>query len=682
MYGIVCEAMNKIINVLRAQSVLILFYFVITTSLFLGDGKQPLIDVVWACEILFLYAIFHLQNRTTHVLPRALEMAWFMLLGYCIIRSSFSDSVGYSLSAIVRLFSAYLIYRLFYSIADKNHTPRVVLGIIIIGAVATIVSFGCLLFPQFVSQLPQMNLLYASYGHNQLAGLLLFGIPMIIEGGAPIPPRYKKTVFILFLSGIIFSFARGAWILLAAYFAFLLVTKRPVGKFNTSIIVVYMGAITALLITMFLLVPRLAHEPQISGNVWLYKQTIKPPIYESRIRYWLQAASAIRERPIFGSGPGTFYLQSKRLQDVPLSYSWFAHSFVLEQFVEIGLVGMVLWGILFVIQGRLLIRSRNRALLAGVILTFLYSLFEYNLNFLVIWLLFWSVLGWLTGSAQLKKTSSPGPSFFVTGGIVLLFVFSLLSVGSTIATMGNNSDVASLFTPFVADVAETSIENHSETATAIPQNHLSLLLFFHKKNPEILQQLAKYFVAQRPPLAFQFYKKTIIADPQNSEIYKEYVEESVKENSLTALGSALKAISVLRLPPASLSTLSQVNFSNPLILSVIKMDLFADTNRLLSSNGFLAKLYYFVGMASIESDPAQTRYLWMLARDADPSLGYYSAELASLDVYVLNDPVEAKHVLTDCQKDFRAKELCRVTLEYFSEMPAVGSYNNDILQIQ
>ncbi len=140
----------------------------------------------------------------------------------------------------------------------------------------------------------------------------------------------------------------------------------------------------------------------------------------------------------------------------------------------------------------------------------------------------------------------------MTGGIVLLFVFSLFSIGGTIEIAANNVDAASLFTPFVADTAITSIEDHSNTAVPMSQKHLSLLLFFHRKNPEILQQLAKYYVAQRSALTFQFYEKTIITDPQNTQIYKEYIEEAVKESNLTALADALKEISVLRLPPPHL----------------------------------------------------------------------------------------------------------------------------------
>jgi O-antigen ligase len=670
--------MNKCIAILRTQAILLLFGFIITISLFLGDGKQPVIDVAWACEILLLYAIYYLQNKKLRVLPGAIEITWILLLGYCVVRAVFSDSVGYSLSTVIRLFDAYLVYRLFYSVADEKHTRRLVLGVILIGVVATIASFGCLLFPRFVSWLPPMNLLYASYGHNQLAGIVLFGIPMVVADGANLPSWCKKTAFLLFLSGMIFSFARGAWILLAAYLAFLFVTKRLAGKFYISTAMVFVGAAAGLLVVMSLLEPQLIHEPSTLNNDWFYKQTIKQPVYESRIQYWLQAVSAIQERSMFGSGPGTFYLLSKRFQSDQNSYSWFAHNFVLEQFAEIGLVGVVLWGMLFVAQGRLLIRSRDHTLLAGVLLTFLYSLFEYNLNFLVIWLLFWAVTGWLTGSMQLKKTSPPRPSFLVIGGIVLLFVFSLLSIAGMIETAVGKSDVASLLTPFDADVAITSIENYGKTATLIPQAHLSLLLFFHQKNPEVLYDLARVSPANIAP---SFYEQAIIYDPQNTQYMSGLIEHLLEEKNTIAIGALIKNLGESVLPEESKSVVRQIPFMSPIMTPYYTNSLFRDVGQPQTVKEYLAKTYYFLGFLLLNLDPSTTKNLWTLARDSAPEWGYFHVELASLEYHVLDDKEGARNTLIRCAEFIFAAAQCRHTIledtivgdsyEYVKAIPAL-----------
>ncbi|MCX6793764.1 MAG: O-antigen ligase family protein [Candidatus Gottesmanbacteria bacterium] len=651
--------------IIREQGFLILFGFVITISLFLGDGKQPLIDVVWAVEILLLYAIYHLQNRKLRVLPRTLHVAWVMLLGYCVVRTVFSDSVGYSLSTVIRLFDAYLVYRLFYSLADKKRVWYVGLGVICVGVVATIASFGCLSFPQFIHWLPQMNLLYASYGHNQLAGLLLFGIPLVIAEDTPIPSWCKKAVFVLFLSGLVFSFARGAWILLAAYLAFLLVTKRLAGKFNTSMAILFIGAVAGLLVSMFLLAPRFAHEPPTMNNNWLYKQTIKPPIYESRIQYWLQALRAIQERPIFGSGPGTFYLQSKRLQVAPLSYSWFAHSFVLEQVVEVGLVGTVLWGILFVVQGRLLIHPRANALLAGVILTFLYSLFDYSLSFLVIWLLFWSALGWLTGSVQSKEAPSSRSFLFTIGGLVLLFVFSLLSIGGMIETAVDKSDTASLFTPFVADVAITSIEKHTEATTPIPQKRLSLLLFFHRKNPDIILSLARHLSSLgMVEKSYSAYYKTLLLDPQNNVIFEEYSSKLLDNNRHNELRDVVEVLttSISQNKPRDIEFL--VKHWEQIYPCFNKDSLLWPQKT--SVDTYQAKSLYYAGLCLVKRDQQdEARELLRIASDSRSGWSNIYLDYAALSTWRYHDTETAQRAIKLCEANIYARKHC----EYYDVHP-------------
>jgi O-antigen ligase len=670
--------MNKLAGTLREYGVFVLFGFVIVTSLFLGDGKQPLIDVVWACQILLLYAIYHLQNGKYFILPHMLQTAWIIILGYFFISIVFSDSAGYSLSAAVRLFDAYLVYCLFYSIADKKYTRFVGLGVIIICVIATIVSFGCLFFPQLAQSFPLMNLLYATYGHNQLAGLLLFGVPVVIIGEVSVPPWCKKTALLLLLSGMLLSFARGAWILLAAYFVFLLVTKRPIGKLNTSTIVLFVGAAAGLLVVMSLFTPRLTHVPSALNNYWFYKQTIKPSIYESRIQYWLQAEMAIQERPIFGSGPGTFYLQSKRLQAAPNNYSWFAHSFVLEQFVEIGLVGAVFWGILFVAQCQLLIHPRDHALLAGVILTFLYSLFEYNLNFLVIWLLFWSVLGWLTGSVQTKRTEARRFPFFMLICLAFLFLFSVFSVAGAVEAMNNNIDAEFSFTPFVADVVKMSLEKHAETKTPISQQHKALTVFFHKKNPEVMYTLAR---VSPTALANPFYEQALVYDPQNIQYRTGFVTHLLEGKNTVAIGGLIKQLGESVLPEKSKSAVRQIQFTSPAITALYTSSLFEDVGQPKTVAEYFSKTAYFLGLSLVNSDPILTRALWALARDASLGWGYFPAELASLYYYHFHDEQGAKQVLLDCQKDFYARGLCNVTVKDIGNIPKVGTYMREIAGI-
>ncbi|MEK7499762.1 MAG: O-antigen ligase family protein, partial [Patescibacteria group bacterium] len=131
---------------------------------------------------------------------------------------------------------------------------------------------------------------------------------------------------------------------------------------------------------------------------------------DNRLKYWKQAAMAIGERPWFGSGPGTFYLQSLRLQVSSSSFSWFAHSFPLQSIVELGILGSLLLFVLIGLQIRAAVKiicerviqvnESHRfvqSLAWGVLLSFLYSFYEFNLDYLVLWLLFWAACGLVIG---------------------------------------------------------------------------------------------------------------------------------------------------------------------------------------------------------------------------------------------------------------------------------------------
>lgn len=351
---------------------LVLFFFFLTTSLFLGDGKQPFVDVWWALGILMMYGVRYYQRGKLDLRPppRLIGWAWAALILYFVILIPFSDSAGHSITATIRLIEAYLIYVMFATIASETTIKWFTKGLLFVGVVATLASFVFFSLPSLARFLPPMNLLYASYGHNHLADLLLFVFPIAI-----IQPW---LLLILFAVGMTLAFARGAWLLLIFYLLFLVWrsknrTMRRVGLFIAA-------ATTA--VFLFVSLTSIRGIPQ------------KPSLLEDgRWEYWRQAVEAIKERPLFGSGPGTFYLQSKRLQAAPSSYSWFAHSFPLQTTVETGVVGLVMFLFLFWNVFR---KSKRSPLLWGTVLVLAYSLYEFTLDYAVMWLLLWAVFGALT----------------------------------------------------------------------------------------------------------------------------------------------------------------------------------------------------------------------------------------------------------------------------------------------
>ncbi|MDP1722380.1 MAG: O-antigen ligase family protein [Candidatus Gottesmanbacteria bacterium] len=459
----------------------IVFFVFLTTSLFLGDGKQPFVDVWWALGILTMYGARYYQRGKLDFapLPRPIGFGWMALILYYIILIPFSDSAGYSISATIRLIEGYLVYVLFLTLArdSRNQEPPdsgnqivefFIKGLLFIGVVATLASFVFLLFPALARMLPPMNLLYANYGHNHLADLLLFVFPVAIG----LVEKKKNSWAIgelgLFSVGMILTLARGAWVLLVLYLFYVVLRSKTiiVRRVGLSIAVVIA---TALLVISLTSLKGQTHGVGLIGQ--LARQAQKTTLFEdNRWEYWRQAVAAIKERPLFGSGPGTFYLESRRLQSRPDNWSWFAHSFPLQAAAETGLVGLFLFSILifFIVKAGL----QKNVLWNGALLVLLYGSYEFSLDYSSIWILLCATLGTL--ARHKDRNRNPRQNIMIYGALIVLGMFYTSSFGGLIATSLNNKNAAFYLAPYDAKTAREIIGQEN------------VVRFFHNKNPEIL----------------------------------------------------------------------------------------------------------------------------------------------------------------------------------------------------
>jgi O-antigen ligase len=645
------------------------FFLLLFVALFFGDGKQVAVDTFFAGGIISLWIIAFYQKQERRLLPRAARLLWVAVFAAYAVSTVFSDSMGYSISSVARLCMGFLVYSLFYSLSSPKILRAFAIGTVVFVGLAALAATAYTLSPSLAGGLPSMNLLYANYGHNQLAGLLLFGIPIVILGVVPAPPWCQKALFVLFLLSMVFSFARGALILLMAFFLFLFVTKRLVGKFNIALVIMFTGAAVGLLIATFLLAPLFVHAPPTMISDWLYKQTIKPPIYESRIRYWLQAVSAIRERPAFGSGPGTFYLQSKRLQPAPSSYSWFAHSFPLEALVELGVLGALPLFLLLFYHGKEVVRGFRfgsgtvdaqygapLALAAG--LTLIYSVYEYNMNYLIVWLLFWAASGLLFGASVKPDLKRAGSRPWII--YICLFAIGAYYVSSVASNLfSKRATTAFLIAPYDTTQALSFLAEKEKDGNGLTNQETVLLRVFHKNNPEVMYGLARISPTN---IAFSIYDRALMYDPQNIQYVSSFIEYLLEEKNTAAIGTLIEKLGESVLPEASRAKARQIPFTSPAIGILYTPSLFKDAGYAGSRSEYLAKTYYFLGLAALEKDARLTEKLWTLARDSSPEWGYFHVELARLEFLYFNDYGRAQDALNYCQKFLSARVQCKQTV--------------------
>lgn len=667
--------MNMSVGLLQRHLIFLMFFVAGIISLFLGDGLQPSVDVFWALTILVLYAVFFIQRREIRPLPRPLAVAWGCLLGYFILRTAFSDSVGYSLSATVRLIEAYLVYHLFYSLVSGKNIGafcRGIIGVSVVGALASVVYIAA---PNALPALPQVNLLYATYGHNHVAGLLVFALAVTLAQRSALPRVLYWALLGLFLGGVVLSFARGAWILLIVYGAYAAFVSKDRSK--RSVFLIFVEVFSILLLVTVALTPFVEGKPAVVNKSWLYRQLIRPPVYEQRVYFWGQALSSISKRPVWGSGPGTFSLVSKRLAAASGSYSWYAHSFPLEQFVEVGMVGVVFWLLFVVVQKKAMGRTAlTQPLLAGAAALLLYSTFEYALNFLLLWLLLFSSLGAVAGASQ-RVGYNKGP-VFVFPLCFLLALFSLLSLGGSAAASLNRPDTAFYFPPFSSDRAVRLIRSYGTSGAVLTKRQQSALLLFHGKNPDVFEELAVYWrtkgyldKAQNACVA------GIPLDPKNFSYQKICLRNAVERRS-PAVGLLLQQFSLNLLPPAFHKQLAAVDFS----FASSSLALSPETLDRLDSDWFVmyfAKLYFVLGKDLLSENPQLAEGLWKLSRDISPDVGLFYHELISLDIYVYHNVESAKKTLIDCMKIPRAALHCKQIMPNFENIDQPGSLVDAIM---
>lgn len=630
--------MKKILELVRKHTELLVLFFFLTTSLFLGDGKQPFVDAWWALGILMMYGVRCYQRGKLDLrpLPRAVGWAWTALIVYYIILIPFSDSAGYSITTTIRLIEAYLVYLVFYTISSEKTVIMFTKGLLFVGVVATLASFVFLLSPSLAGFLPPMSLLYATYGHNHLADLLLFIFPIVIA-------QQSWFLLILFTIGIMFTYARGVWLLLIFYLLFLVWKSKNIIMRRVSLFVAA-ATVGALLLVSLRGIP-----------------TQKPSLLEDgRWEYWRQATEAIKERPFFGSGPGTFFLQSKRLQARPSSYSWFAHSAPLQIAVETGMVGLAIFLFPFWLIFR---KSQPNPLLLGVGLVLVYSFYEFTLDYTVMWLLVWAALGTLTK----HNTQDRNKSKAVVAPLIILALFYASSIGSTMASVAGNQKLAFYLAPYDTNATKELLEKQKINPP--------LIMFFHRKNSEVL-----FAMAQKQPTDGVRCEQLILLDKKNNDVQQKCIRLLFDGEKNTEAAKALYLLALDIVPKEALWRLSpedftNIRFSEGIDYTALDESLFSAQNKRYG----LAKLMYAIGLQVIVDDPQLTKRLWLLARDTSPGWSYFYVELASLDAWVFRDAQSARRRLARCSELKDPRVHCLYVLTH--TIPLVGSQKDSIAAI-
>lgn len=158
---------------------------------------------------------------------------------------------------------------------------------------------------------------------------------------------------------------------------------------------------------------------------------------------WRAAVRMGLDHPLLGTGPGTYASASRAYQDTAGYYSINAHSFYVQTFGEMGTLGLIAWGAVFVallvtirraLRQPAELRAPQMALAAGLLASLLHIAFDLDWSVLAIPVAFWLVAGMLLGAVsppeETEGTGRLGRLIRLLVALVLIVVPARSAVGS------------------------------------------------------------------------------------------------------------------------------------------------------------------------------------------------------------------------------------------------------------
>jgi len=668
------------IDFIRKHLILNVFFLFLGVCLFLGDGQQMLIDVVGAGGVLVFILVAFLYGKRQRKLPLTPTLLLGGTILYFCIRTVFSDDIGYSVYTTIRMIEAFIIFYILYCFTtdeDRKVFPTYLLGFCIFSLFASIVY---IFTPILSNTLTKSNLLVPTYGHNNVVDILLFGIPIaFFQLIFQKKPLYLYIIMFL-LFGIIFSFSRTAMMIVVLFLVIsLLFYWKKVSLKKRLFLGFFFFSILGIL-SLLLVIPQTTYKKYVPITI-LPKMTKQVDGAGNRFEYFRQAIEAIKERPLFGSGPGTFLLQSKRLQKTPDSYSRYAHNALLQELTEVGIIGTVpplllfLW--FFIHTVRMYRKERGKKRFTLVVLTLcvllqtLNALMDFSLNYFVVEMLYVSLIATIVSleSAPMRVSSHRIHTILIIGSLLLVLIFYTLSSLCSTGILRRNP----LFSRFCFLSEFMCVESLKKTNENLKDWELASISRLHEKNPDVLFPFARHLSGKEEvSLLFQVASYDSKNIRMFDDMFQIFNTESIvpKSKQLLLLSKGFFSPLLYREAEKLIQSID-----NEEIFDTISMNVRNEKDVM----SYLAKQYYQLGMYYLPFNPTMTQDFWLISAEAYPSLSYYRVELASLYASLLHDERMAHEQLEICMRDKTASGHCMMVLEDIKEsgiqaLPPVGYF--------
>lgn len=323
--------------------------------LVLAAAGVYLVDAVWRWDWRW--------NRT------ALDEPLLAMFGLALVSTLFSAYPPASWRAMGLLATYLLFYALAAQVFDSRRRGRELVWVVFgLASVLTGIGFVKLSAPEMVSWWVYEEIgdaggrLTGPYGNpNHLAGFLMMALLMMLAWLGAVRSSGERLIvgcLIAFCgAGLLMTLSRGAWMGLAAGALWIGVVRwRRMGNWRKRLLPLVLGAGIALAMVLS------STSATVRGDT--FERGRENISFAGRMAAWEGVVEMIRERPVVGSGPGTFSIVFPGYQPPGLGARFFfAHNDWLEFTAELGLGFAVLLGWLgwrFFGAAQTLAKSRSR----------------------------------------------------------------------------------------------------------------------------------------------------------------------------------------------------------------------------------------------------------------------------------------------------------------------------------
>jgi O-antigen ligase/tetratricopeptide (TPR) repeat protein len=397
-----------------------------------GGGRDPFALTATQIAVFTLLAILvgtgriHRFRMTLPLLGMVAAVA-FTSIWTVRVEASVGTLLGWTMYLAIALTIA-------STITDLTAARRFLDGVVVIAS-------GLCLFAAFIfwgSGNPQMRWYATFYWPNPFAGFLLLAFPLALVRFLHAPRLREASahgvIAAVLLVGLVFTYSRGAWIVLAAVVLLGVILLRPVGWRAVTTRLAMLAAFASVVV---IALPHAVAPVNPSGALASRATSIvdrSDYSIQGRLNFWRAGFAIFRDHPLVGTGPGTFGSVHAAYQTDVRYYARDAHNFYLQTMTEMGVVGLgsllLLGSSIWTMWGRTLRAAKGKdeyPLLVGMgvgVLAFsLHSAFDMDWMFPAIPAMAFGLIGvlaWYDASTELPSAgmhaSTPIWPYFTEGG--------------------------------------------------------------------------------------------------------------------------------------------------------------------------------------------------------------------------------------------------------------------------